>query len=51
MRNYYVVKKVATQINAIGELKKLIEQNQKPIVVFDSEAEEMKYIIALEKED
>ena len=45
---YYVVKKVATQINMIGELNKLIEQDKRAIVVFDPEAE-LKYIIAIPK--
>lgn len=49
---YSVVKKCATQINAIGELQELHRQGKEPIVVFDPEAkDELRYLISLPKED
>ena len=47
---YSVVKKRATQTNAIGELKKLYLQGKFPIIVFDPEAE-LRYIIAIPEGD
>lgn len=49
---YYVVKRVATQINAIGEMKSLHKQNKHPIVIMDNEAKDgLWFIIALPKEE
>ena len=49
---YSVVKKCATQINAIGALKELHSQGKEPIVVFDPEAKDgLWFLIALPKED
>ena len=47
---YSIVKKCATQINLLGELKKLIQQGKHPIVVID-ETSELRYIIAIPKEE
>lgn len=47
---YSIVKKCATQINLMGELKILIQQGKNPIVVID-ETSELRYIIAIPKEE